>query len=78
MRLTMLTAPLPGIRRGWEILALGPIYGLPLGALQSYSRSLFGQLCPVGYESQFFAFYEITDKGSSWMGRWKITPFATI
>lgn len=66
-----------GIRRGWEILALGPIYGLPLGALQSYSRSLFGQLCPVGYESQFFAFYEITDKGSSWMGPIVVTALIT-
>jgi len=62
-----------GIRRGWEIIVLGPLYGLPLGAMQSYARSLFGQLCPEGYESQFFAFYEITDKGSSWMGPLVVT-----
>jgi UMF1 family MFS transporter len=48
-----------GIRKGWEILALGPIYGLPLGAMQSYSRSLFATLTPKGmvvvFDPHFFA-----------------------
>merc|ERR1711881_528450 len=44
------------------------VHGLLIGAVQSYSRSLFAQLVPVGYEAQFFALFEITDKGSSWMG----------
>ena len=51
------------------------IKGLPLGAMQSYARSLFGQMTPSGYESQFFSFYEITDKGSSWMGPLVVTAF---
>ena len=62
-----------GIRKGWEILLLGPIYGLPLGAMQSYSRSLFASLTPKGMETQFFAFFEITDKGSSWLGPLVVT-----
>jgi UMF1 family MFS transporter len=44
------------------------VYGLTLGAIQSYSRVLFAELIPPGNESEFFSLYEITDKGSSWLG----------
>ena len=44
------------------------IYGLNWGSIQSYARSVFAYLVPVGKESQMFALYEITDKGSSWIG----------
>eukprot|EP00484_Ammonia_sp_Unknown_P027423 CAMPEP_0197030608 /NCGR_PEP_ID=MMETSP1384-20130603/9811_1 /TAXON_ID=29189 /ORGANISM="Ammonia sp." /LENGTH=904 /DNA_ID=CAMNT_0042459993 /DNA_START=23 /DNA_END=2737 /DNA_ORIENTATION=+ len=43
-------------------------YGMNWGSIQSYARSVFAYLVPVGRESQMFALYEITDKGSSWMG----------
>ena len=38
------------------------------GSIQSYARSVFAYLVPIGKESQMFALYEITDKGSSWIG----------
>eukprot|EP00039_Didymoeca_costata_P009133 m.120877 g.120877 ORF g.120877 m.120877 type:complete len:666 (+) comp14374_c2_seq1:79-2076(+) len=57
-----------GIRKGWEVFLIGPYYGFGMGALQSYSRSLFADIIPKGFESQFFLFYEITNKGSSWLG----------
>merc|ERR1719352_1078827 len=41
---------------------------LMLGALQANQRALFGNLAPVGKESAMFAFYTITDKGSSLIG----------
>lgn len=41
------------------------IYALPLGVLQSYSRSYFSNIIPPGYESQFFSMFEVTNKGSS-------------
>merc|ERR1712228_291787 len=44
-----------------------------LTALQAYSRSIFSSLIPRGRESVFFAFYEITDKGSNLIG-----PVVTI
>ena len=34
----------------------------------SSSRSLYGHLIPIGNESKFFGLYEVTDKGSSWIG----------
>jgi MFS-type transporter involved in bile tolerance (Atg22 family) len=51
-----------------EIYVFGAFFGLQLGSIQSYSRTLFSQLIPEGHEAEFFAFFEITDKGSSWLG----------
>merc|ERR1712129_470812 len=34
----------------------------------SYARSVFVQMLPRGKEAEMFALFEITDKGSSWIG----------
>lgn len=47
---------------------LGAVYGLVLGGLSSYCRSLYGELIPPGSEAAFYALYAITDKGSSVFG----------
>ncbi len=39
-----------------------------LGGTQALSRSLFSQMIPRDREAEFFSFYEISDKGTSWMG----------
>jgi len=54
-------APLP-------FLALGAAIGLVLGGSQALSRSLFSQLIPAGKEGEYYGFYEISDKGTSWLG----------
>jgi UMF1 family MFS transporter len=54
-------APLP-------FLALGAAIGLVLGGSQALSRSLFSQLIPTGKEGEYYGFYEISDKGTSWLG----------
>eukprot|EP00002_Diphylleia_rotans_P004350 TRINITY_DN1317_c0_g1_i1.p1 TRINITY_DN1317_c0_g1~~TRINITY_DN1317_c0_g1_i1.p1 ORF type:complete len:463 (+),score=104.06 TRINITY_DN1317_c0_g1_i1:187-1575(+) len=51
-----------------ELLLFGFVFGFNVGSVQSYSRSLFAELIPPGMESEFFGLYEITDKGSSWIG----------
>jgi MFS transporter, UMF1 family len=43
--------------------------GMVLGSAQALSRSLFSQMIPVGRESGFFGLYEISEKGTSWMGQ---------
>jgi len=55
-----------------SIFIFGLIYGLIIGAIQSFSRSLFTQLIPPGYEAQFFSFFSITDKGSNILGSFVI------
>ena len=43
--------------------------GLVLGSTQALSRSLYSQMIPVGRESSFFGLYEISEKGTSWLGQ---------
>lgn len=54
-------APLP-------FMLLGGCIGLVLGGSQALSRSLFSQLIPAGKEGEYYGFYEISDKGTSWLG----------
>eukprot|EP00158_Paraphelidium_tribonemae_P005278 Partr_v1_DN27261_c0_g1_i2_m38611 putative Vacuolar effluxer which mediate the efflux of amino acids resulting from autophagic degradation. The release of autophagic amino acids allows the maintenance of protein synthesis and viability during nitrogen starvation (By similarity) len=44
------------------------LFAILLGAVQSFGRVLYADLLPPGRESEFFALYEITDRGTSWIG----------
>ncbi|KAJ3125020.1 Autophagy protein 22 [Irineochytrium annulatum] len=57
-----------GVKHPVEIFVLGAWHGFLLGASQSFCRSLFSELLPPGYESEFFSLYEVTDRGSTWIG----------
>ncbi|KAI8808826.1 autophagy-related protein 22-like protein [Cladochytrium replicatum] len=57
-----------GIKQSWEIWFFGAVHGLLLGSTQSFCRSLFSELLPPSREAEFFGLYEVTDKGSSWIG----------
>ncbi|KAL7628742.1 Autophagy protein 22 [Parahypoxylon ruwenzoriense] len=57
-----------GLQRPWEMYPLAAVYGIVLGGLSSYCRSLYGELIPPGSEAAFYALYAITDKGSSIFG----------
>ena len=48
---------------------MGACIGVVLGAAQALSRSLYSQMIPAGRESSFFGLYEISEKGTSWMGQ---------
>jgi len=41
---------------------------LVLGSSQALSRSLFAKMVPTGQESAYFGLYEISERGTSWMG----------
>jgi len=56
-----------GLKTSGEIFIFGTVYGLMIGAVQSFSRSLFSSMIPSGFECTFFGLYEVTDKGSSWI-----------
>jgi UMF1 family MFS transporter len=38
------------------------------GRSQAISRSLFAQMIPVGKEAEFYSFYEVSERGTSWTG----------
>ncbi|MBW5481565.1 MFS transporter [Streptomyces bambusae] len=42
--------------------------GLVLGGSQALSRSLYSHLIPHGKEAEYFAAYEMSDRGLSWLG----------
>ncbi|MBW0116864.1 MFS transporter [Pseudonocardia abyssalis] len=42
--------------------------GLVLGGTLALTRSLFSQMVPPGREAEYFALYEIGEKGTSWLG----------
>ena len=48
--------------------ALAAGIGLVMGGSQALSRSLFSQLVPRGKEAEFFSLYEVSDRGTSWLG----------
>jgi UMF1 family MFS transporter len=48
--------------------ALAAGIGLVMGGSQALSRSLYSQLVPAGKEAEFFSLYEVSDRGTSWLG----------
>jgi UMF1 family MFS transporter len=44
------------------------VIALVLGGSQALSRSLFAKMIPRGREASFFGLYEISERGTSWMG----------
>lgn len=51
-----------------QFYVLGAAIGLVLGGTQALTRSLFAQMTPRGKEAEYFGLYEISDKGTSWLG----------
>jgi len=51
-----------------QFYALAVLIGFVLGGTQALSRSLFSQLIPAGREAEYFGLYEISDRGTSWLG----------
>ena len=51
-----------------EFWLLAALVAIVLGGTQALSRSLFSLMIPREREAEFFSFYEISDKGTSWIG----------
>jgi len=47
---------------------MGAVLALVLGGSQALSRSLFSQMTPPGHAAGFFSLYEVTERGSAWIG----------
>ncbi len=59
---------LKGDSRVMQFWILGAAIALVMGGSQAISRSLFSQMIPVGKEAEFFSIYEISERGTSWLG----------
>jgi len=51
-----------------QFWTLGVAIALVLGGTQALSRSLYSLMIPKGQEAEYFSLYEISDKGTSWLG----------
>lgn len=51
-----------------QFLVLAGCIALVLGGTQALSRSMFSTMIPHGKEAEYFSFYELSDKGTSWIG----------
>lgn len=51
-----------------QFFALGFVMGIVLGGSQALSRSLFSHLIPRGREAEYFGLYQVSERGTSWLG----------
>lgn len=51
-----------------QFYALAAGIGLVLGGTPALSRSLYSQMIPAGKEAQYYSLYQISERGTSWMG----------
>ncbi|MDW8396071.1 MAG: MFS transporter, partial [Anaerolineae bacterium] len=51
-----------------EFWVLGIFIALVLGGSQAISRSMFAQMIPKEKEAEYFSIYEISERGTSWLG----------
>ena len=49
-------------------MILGVSVALVMGGTQALSRSIFSKLVPQGAETQYFSVYELSERGTSWIG----------
>ena len=52
----------------FQLFVMGFVLAIVLGGSQALSRSLFSQMIPADQESEYFGFYEISERGTSWIG----------
>ncbi|MBK8047145.1 MAG: MFS transporter [Anaerolineales bacterium] len=58
----------PLLQTGRQFFLVGAVIALVLGGSQALSRSLFSQMIPAGQETEYFSLYEISERGTSWLG----------
>jgi len=58
---------------GWlvtpeQVWAWAAVEAMVLGSSQALSRSIFAKMVPANRESAYFSLYEISERGTSWLG----------
>jgi UMF1 family MFS transporter len=51
-----------------QFFILAAVIAIVLGGSQALSRSLFAQMIPPGKEAEYFSLYEVSERGTSWLG----------
>ena len=51
-----------------QFFVMGAVIAIVLGGSQALSRSVFSTMIPKGQEAEYFSLYEISERGTSWIG----------
>ncbi|MBI3959156.1 MAG: MFS transporter [Chloroflexi bacterium] len=51
-----------------QFFVMGGVIAIVLGGSQALSRSVFSTMIPKGQEAEYFSLYEISERGTSWIG----------
>ncbi|MBI4317473.1 MAG: MFS transporter [Chloroflexi bacterium] len=51
-----------------QFFALGAVIAIVLGGSQALSRSVYSLMIPRGQEAEYFSLYEVSERGTSWLG----------
>ena len=57
-----------GLRDATGFYAMAACVAVVLGGSQALSRSLFSRMIPFGREAEYFSLYEVSERGTSWLG----------
>lgn len=57
-----------GIKTDIEFYIAVCLFGLNTGSQQAFTRTIYSTLLPYGREAEYFSFYEVSDKGTAWLG----------
>jgi UMF1 family MFS transporter len=59
---------LKGDSRVLQFFIMGACIALVMGGSQAISRSLYAQIIPSGKQAEYYSFYEVSERGTSWIG----------
>lgn len=51
-----------------EFFVLAAVIAIVLGGSQALSRSVYSLMIPPGQEAEYFSLYEVSERGTSWLG----------
>jgi MFS transporter, UMF1 family len=51
-----------------QFFVMAAVIAVVLGGSQALSRSLFSLMIPSGQEAEYFSLYEVSERGTSWLG----------
>jgi len=57
-----------GVSTAADFYMAAGVIGVVLGGSQALSRSIYSFMIPKGQEAEYFSVYEISEKGTSWLG----------
>lgn len=52
----------------FQFYVLAAVIAIVLGGSQALSRSVFSLMIPQGQEAEYFSLYEVSERGTSWLG----------